>query len=332
MKRKLPVIVLLCLVLIATPVASMEETSAPEETHEVSAERPQSPEAPEAPVEEFITDIGSFAGEASTQDLSPRAAASKTDAAQAVEEAADESCAEEASAVIEYIPYPDICSREIRKRLTASKRVYPGTLLWPLKGTEPLKHITSHVGWRNAARIHGNQSGTWPSWLHHGIDVGNVDTSQVVVAAASGLAYAGVKNGCGRYVVIDHGNGWYTEYQHLSSFAGAVYRGCRALPVKAGDAIGYVGNSGGDYPVHFHFEIAWSPNGGGATAKKYFRQTKNRRVYAYSFPQARVIEMHWSKTWEICTAEAQYFVADVADMMTWREGEIPRAFQRQVYH
>ena len=328
MRQYLAIAALFCLILLASPVALMEDVSAPETTQTVSEAPVKSNQAPEAPVSEIVADIGSFAGEASPQPSAQMAASSPDEAAPAPEKAG-EAYAEEATAEIEYIPYPDICSREIRRCLTASKRVYPGTLLWPLKGTKPLAHVTSHVGWRNAARIHGNQGGTWPSWLHHGIDVGNVDTSQVVVAAASGLAYAGVKNGCGRYVVIDHGNGWYTEYQHLSSFAGIVSRGCKTLPVRAGDAIGYVGNSGGDYPVHFHFEIAWSPTGGGASDKKYFRQTKNRRVYAYSFPQARVIELHWGKTWEICTAERQHFVSDVSQMVTWKEGHIPRAFQQK---
>lgn len=206
------------------------------------------------------------------------------------------------------IPYPDVTSAEIRELLSPSDRVYPGLLVWPLPGTPVLKHITSHVGWRNAGRIHSRQGGDWPSWLHHGIDVGHVTKKQPVAAAATGVAYAGWKRGDGNYVVIDHGDGWYTEYQHLSAFAGNVASGTRAVPVEAGEVIGYVGNSGGDYPVHFHFEIVWSPDGAGSDDIEYFRQTKNRTIRAYSFPQDAVVKLHWAKTWEICTAEKQHFV------------------------
>lgn len=213
-----------------------------------------------------------------------------------------------------YIPYPDVTSREIRNLLKPSDRVYPGKLVWPLPGTEVLEHITSHVGWRNAARIHSHQGGTWPSWLHHGIDVGHVTTRQSVVAAAGGLAYSGERSGYGKYVVIDHQNGWYTEYQHLSRFAGSITKNCRKVRVQAGDILGYVGNSGGDYPVHFHFEIAWSPKGQGSTGKQYLRQLKNRTIRAYSFPQSSIVELHWARTWEICTAEKQNFVATVEEL------------------
>lgn len=207
------------------------------------------------------------------------------------------------------LDWPDVTDENLRRSLRPSERVYPGTLLWPLPGKEPLGSVTSHVGWRNADRIHKRQGGAWASWLHHGIDVGGVDSSQAVVAAASGTAYAGRRNGIGYYVVIDHGDGWYTRVQHLSRFAGAVDAESRGVPVEAGDVIGYVGNSGGDYPVHFHFEIAWSPDGGGGDDADYQRETHNRKIKAYSFPQQGVVEMHWAKTWEICTAENQTFIA-----------------------
>ena len=211
------------------------------------------------------------------------------------------------------IPYPDVY--DIRDWAAPSARVYPGKLVWPLKGETPLSHLTSHVGWRDAGRIHRHQGGEWPSWFHHGIDVGGVGTDQVVVAAQDGVAYAGTQKGNGNYVVIDHGNGWYTKYQHLSRFAGEITKGCRALEVKAGDPIGYVGSSGGDYPVHFHFEIAWSPDGPGADDDAYHAETHNLRIRAYSFPQESVIKLRWAARWEICSAEYQSFVARAEDLL-----------------
>ena len=205
------------------------------------------------------------------------------------------------------LSYPDVMDRGIREDMKASDRVYPGTLIWPLKGRTPLEGLSSRVGWRNAARIHGHQGGTWPSWLHHGIDVGGVGTDQVVVACAGGLAYCGEKSGLGRYVVIDHGNGWYTRCQHLSAYAGKLTPGAKAVPVEAGEDIGYVGSSGGDYPVHLHFEIAFSPDGPGGTDADYQRETHNLRVKAYSFHQQAPVLLRWPARWELCTAEKQTF-------------------------
>jgi len=210
------------------------------------------------------------------------------------------------------LSYPDVTDKNIRAAVSASDRVYPGTLIWPLKGCAPLEGLSSHVGWRNAARIHGHQGGTWPSWLHHGVDVGGVGTDQVVVAAAGGLAYCGEKSGLGKYVVIDHGNGWYTRCQHLSRYAGKLYAGARGVPVEAGEDIGYVGSTGGDYPVHLHFEIAFSPDGPGGDDTDYQRETHNFRIKAYSFAQDSVVLLRWPARWELCTAENQNF-----EMLPW---------------
>lgn len=285
MKKLTAMLLILCLLALAC-CAEEETESEPEG-------------AVESAVEEITVELG---GDSEEEIPEPRA----TKAPKVREQYWDEEDC--------IIPYPDVTSSEIKNQLKSSDRVYPGKLVWPLPGTPVLGHITSHVGWRNAARIHSHQGGDWPSWLHHGIDVGHVTKNQSVVAAADGMAWAGKRRGDGNYVVIDHGNGWYTEYQHLSRFAGAVYRNCKKVPVKAGDPIGYVGNSGGDYPVHFHFEIAYSPKGKGGSAGKYFKLTKNRAIRAYSFPQECVIELHWAKTWEICTAEKQHFVASAEDL------------------
>lgn len=207
---------------------------------------------------------------------------------------------------------PDVY--DVKNMVSPSDRVYPGALLWPLPGTEPLKHISSRVGWRDAARIHRGQGGDWPSWLHHGIDVSGVTSRQLVVAAAPGVAYAGSQRGNGLYVVIDHGNGFYTKCQHLSRFAGEMFDGCRAVPVEAGDPIGYVGDSGGDYPVHFHFEIAWSPDGPGADDEDYQWQTHNHWIYAYSFDMQSFVKMRWPDRWELCSAENQTFVSDAREL------------------
>ena len=111
--------------------------------------------------------------------------------------------------------YPDIRSNTIKNAFKVSDKVYPGFLLWPIPGQEPLEKLTCHVGWRDAKKIHDNQEGTWASWVHHGIDVSTGKKKLQVLAAAPGKAITGYGNGWGNYVIIDHGNGWYTKYQHL---------------------------------------------------------------------------------------------------------------------
>ena len=263
--------------------------------------------------EEIGEDVLSDAVEASVGEVEVSLGGDEPVEEPAQEEYADEEYIYESSNMSDYyLDCPDVY--DYKHLVSASARVYPGKLVWPLQGMAPLTHVSSHVGWRDAARIHRHQGGSWASWLHHGIDVGHVTTSQVVVAAADGVAYAGEASGIGRYVVIDHGNGWYTRYQHLSRFAGEVFIDCRAVPVKAGDPIGYVGSTGGDYPVHLHFEIAWSPDGPGGDDKVYQKQTHNLHLHGYSFSQQCVVRMRWPKTWEMCSAEYQQYYADISEL------------------
>ena len=289
MKKWLSVLLMLCMCL--TP--SLAE--APEESPEAAVE-----DISIAPVDAVVGEADCDFGDDGTQSA-PQEIIIDEDVSE--ESWTDEGC---------YLDCPDVY--DLRGAVAASDRVFPGAMLWPLPGTQPLAHVNSRVGWRNAARIHSGQGGEWPSWLHHGVDIGHVTTSQLVVAAADGVAYAGEQRGNGKYVVIDHGNGFYTKCQHLSRYAGEMFEGCREIPVKAGDPIGYVGCSGGDYPVHFHFEIAWSPDGAGSDDVDYHRETHNRKLYAYSFPQQSIVKMRWPERWELCSALNQTFVTDPAEL------------------
>ena len=56
----------------------------------------------------------------------------------------------------------------------------------------------------------------------------------------------------GNSVVIDHGDGWATQYAHLKLGSVAVMPGAR---VRAGDVIGTVGLSGRTEFPHVHFEV-----------------------------------------------------------------------------
>jgi muramidase (phage lysozyme)/biotin carboxyl carrier protein len=94
---------------------------------------------------------------------------------------------------------------------------------------------------------------------HHGVDIANVQGT-AIVASASGVVYK-VINGCGvgdfgcgggygNNVVIQHDNGYFTRYAHLSQIF--VVQGQR---VKQGEKIAAMGNTGRSYGSHLHFEI-----------------------------------------------------------------------------
>ena len=53
----------------------------------------------------------------------------------------------------------------------------------------------------------------------------------------------------GRYVVIDHGNGYSSLYGHLNAIVATV-----GQTVDQGDLIGYLGTSGNSTGPHLHFE------------------------------------------------------------------------------
>lgn len=112
------------------------------------------------------------------------------------------------------------------------------TLSWPLSGI-----ISSPFGWRSHP-ISGD------SRYHEGIDIAATSGTPVGAAAAGTVTHASWLGGYGRLVIISHGNGLETRYGHLSSYAVNV-----GQKVKAGDVIGYVGQSGDATGPHCHFEV-----------------------------------------------------------------------------
>lgn len=85
---------------------------------------------------------------------------------------------------------------------------------------------------------------------HPGIDIA-VDYGTPVFASGAGvIMQAGVNGGYGRYVKIDHQNGYETAYGHMSSLA--VKAGQR---VAKGEIIGFAGSTGYSTGPHVHFEV-----------------------------------------------------------------------------
>lgn len=110
--------------------------------------------------------------------------------------------------------------------------------------TSPVPDVeSSGFGWRMHPILHYNK-------FHAGTDF-KADRGTPVYAAGTGVvAFAGVRSGYGKLVMIDHGGGVLTRYAHLSS-----------IDVKAGATIaaavrlGRVGATGRATGPHLHFEV-----------------------------------------------------------------------------
>ncbi len=89
---------------------------------------------------------------------------------------------------------------------------------------------------------------------HLALDIGNRVGTAIVAADAGQVVFAGWSPiGYGNRIVINHGNGWVTTYNHLSTFSVTV-----GDFVKAGETIGGMGNTGYSSGPHLHFEVLYN--------------------------------------------------------------------------
>ncbi|MGV1009383.1 MAG: M23 family metallopeptidase [Dermatophilaceae bacterium] len=86
--------------------------------------------------------------------------------------------------------------------------------------------------------------------LHTGTDIGAACGTPVKAVKDGTVTSAGVAGGDGNRVVIDHGHGLASTYNHLSAYAATV-----GLQVRQGQVIGYVGTTGLSTGCHLHFEV-----------------------------------------------------------------------------
>lgn len=98
--------------------------------------------------------------------------------------------------------------------------------------------------------------------FHKGLDIAT-EYGRAVQAPADGVvAEVTYDNDVGRMILIDHGHGLSTSYAHLSQ--AAVRPGA---PVRKGDRIGYVGNTGRSTGSHLHYSVML--NGVAINPRKY---------------------------------------------------------------
>lgn len=113
-----------------------------------------------------------------------------------------------------------------------------GRLLWPAPGA-----LISPYGYRTHP-IFGDTR------LHTGIDIGAPYGATVSAADNGTVTYVGVMSGYGNVIVVDHGGGLSTTYNHLSAFSVAT-----GQSVGRGQALGAVGCTGYCTGPHLHFEV-----------------------------------------------------------------------------
>jgi murein DD-endopeptidase MepM/ murein hydrolase activator NlpD len=88
--------------------------------------------------------------------------------------------------------------------------------------------------------------------MHKGIDFGAPTGTPIYAAGDGVIAFAGVKNGYGNFVIVKHNGTYSTGYGHASRIAHGIRPGAR---VKQGQVIAYVGSTGRSTGPHLHYEI-----------------------------------------------------------------------------
>ena len=140
--------------------------------------------------------------------------------------------------------YEEQIKELIRQQQEGSDQEYDdGEWMWPVE--RQFHYITTYFGYD-----------AWRGGNHSGIDIGNAGingtniyaskSGTVIVAKTSytpGYSY-------GKYVVIDHGDGYSTLYGHCSDIFVTV-----GQQVSQGDTVASVGSTGWSTGPHLHFEV-----------------------------------------------------------------------------
>ena len=138
--------------------------------------------------------------------------------------------------------------------------------------------MTSDFGYRRSG-FHKGVDLTGNPNVNNGYDYILAFDDGVVTAVCNTYSKTGKVGGTGdmgNYVIINHGNGYKTRYMHMTKGSVTVRKG---QTVKAGQVIGYMGNTGNSTGRHLHFDI--SINGKYVDPKPYLYGTKTFEVEGY---------------------------------------------------
>lgn len=87
---------------------------------------------------------------------------------------------------------------------------------------------------------------------HFGTDFAAPIGTKIFAAANGTVVSSGYSKGYGKFILLQHKNGYKTLYGHLSNFAKNIRKHSK---ITSGDVIGYVGKTGMATGPHLHFEI-----------------------------------------------------------------------------
>lgn len=99
--------------------------------------------------------------------------------------------------------------------------------------------------------------GSWSSGYHTGVDFAAASGTTVKAVGPGTVVSAGWAGSYGNEVVIQHDDGQYSQYAHLSSLTVSA-----GQSVGGGDQIGLSGSTGNSTGPHLHFEIRTGPSYG----------------------------------------------------------------------
>lgn len=112
--------------------------------------------------------------------------------------------------------------------------------MWPVPGYSV---ISSGFGYRSDP-FSGQTS------YHSGIDIPAPSGTPIVASASGQIAWANYSTTAGNWIGIDHGNGVYTVYMHMSALLVSAGQN-----VAQGQTIGLVGTTGSSTGNHLHFSV-----------------------------------------------------------------------------
>ena len=153
------------------------------------------------------------------------------------------------------ISYVDPVDKETLKT-PVSKIINVGTRYVPTVGS------TSSWGWPTdsgytLSSYYGYRPMIFGSSWHSGLDIAGTGYGSRIYAANNGVIVTrGWGGSYGWHIIINHNNGYYTLYAHMSRFEDGFDVGST---VERGQVIGYVGSTGSATGPHLHYEIRTCP-------------------------------------------------------------------------
>jgi len=137
---------------------------------------------------------------------------------------------------------------------TSNQKTGFSSLLEALEGQKNLLASTPAIrpvkGWMTSRFGYRISPITNRKELHKGLDIANREGTQIIAPADGIVKFAGRKGLLGKAIDIDHGHGMITRYGHLKEILKK-----RGAPVKRGDIIAEMGNTGRSTGPHLHYEV-----------------------------------------------------------------------------